>query len=173
MKITLISSEHDFFDYNISDAGSIYRACVSATIKVGDIFNIYHGDGKKSGVIWKGSLEKSIELSEVYKGVTKNSESFYDHFSEIYNKCGCEDPSVKKGSSKIIAVDLESPEYERDSSRWIVWLGACNCCGKDLTHGANFGYYSITGVTEIKEAAKNAARELINWSKVLTSRSSS
>lgn len=65
LKTELVNSEHGFDDYDVKGHSSIKRACVPNDIKVGDMFNIYHGESSKSGVIWRGNLPASIKSSNL------------------------------------------------------------------------------------------------------------
>lgn len=88
MIVKLVSTANGFYDFDISDAGSIRRVTVSEEIKFGDHFNIYYGDGhyiqhRKEGAKWlgkkgiggylTGDLEKSIRKSSVFIGESVNS----------------------------------------------------------------------------------------------------
>lgn len=63
MKTQLNNTEHGYEDYDVKDCGDIYRACVvpnANSIKNGDVFNIYRGEGRKDGCTWKNDLQQSL-----------------------------------------------------------------------------------------------------------------
>jgi hypothetical protein len=75
----LVSTSNGFYDFDITDNSNakIYRATVDKDIKKGDMFNVFYGDGSKTGCKWVGDrgidnyligdLEKSIKASKFYK----------------------------------------------------------------------------------------------------------
>lgn len=76
----------------------------------------------------------------------------------------------KDKKMRAVAVDLDDPDAARNSSRWIVFLGACASCQLPLTYGANFGGYALKGLAGIKHAAdmeSDAHHVKIHWSSVL------
>jgi hypothetical protein len=83
MIIKLVSTENGFYDFDITDAGTIRRVTIPESIKKGDSFNIYYGDGhyiphRKGAGTWVGSkgvsgylagdVEKSVRKSSIYIG---------------------------------------------------------------------------------------------------------
>ena len=86
MQLELVTTSSGFYDYDVTGAGTIYRACVGDTISYGDIFNIYslNDEGRpsrKEGGIWLGrqgvkgnitaDLEKSIKKSQTFIATTQ------------------------------------------------------------------------------------------------------
>mgnify|MGYP001109815519 CR=1 FL=1 len=191
MEIKLVSAESNgFHDFDISGAGTIYRATVSNEIKNGEIFNIYYGNSgyvpyhgiqhRKQGGTWRGKkgiggylvgdLEKSICKSEVFIAESANSEKFYSHIEKKYKKCDCADLHFGKTSTrKVIAVDLAYPEYQRQSKRSIVLLGNCRECAKPLPYGHGFGECWSNGLDNLKRLAESEARQEIQWDAIITS----
>lgn len=56
----LSSSEHGFDDFDVAGHPCVHRACVRHDIQVGDVFNVYHGESSKSGLVWDGSLLSAL-----------------------------------------------------------------------------------------------------------------
>lgn len=77
MKIQLVSTENDFYDFDIIDASPFTRIKVPSEVKNGDTCNVYYGESSKAGVVWQGKngiqgyligdVERSIVVSEIYK----------------------------------------------------------------------------------------------------------
>lgn len=75
----LFSTSNGLYDFNITDESNakIYRATVNKDIQKGDMFNVFYGDGSKTGCKWVGErgidnyliadLEKSIKASKFYQ----------------------------------------------------------------------------------------------------------
>lgn len=62
IKVTLISSEHGFQDYDVQGLPKVHRACIGRNTNNGDIFNVYCDGGVKFGATWSSSLDKSLAL---------------------------------------------------------------------------------------------------------------
>ncbi|MEZ9701225.1 hypothetical protein AB4455_06135 [Vibrio sp. 10N.261.46.E12] len=72
----LVSTENGFYDFDVTDVGSIRRVTISDTIKPGEMFNVYYGESSKGSVIWKGKnsvegyligdVERSLVQSDIY-----------------------------------------------------------------------------------------------------------
>jgi hypothetical protein len=60
LQILLASSENGFRDFDIVGHETIRRVTVGDGIKNGEMFNVYHADGAKTGGVWKGSVESSL-----------------------------------------------------------------------------------------------------------------
>ncbi len=83
MQVRLVSTENGFYDFDVTEAGSIKRVTVASDIKQGDMFNVYYGDSSKEGAIWQGKsgvsgyligdVERSIVHSEIYKAEHKTN----------------------------------------------------------------------------------------------------
>lgn len=56
----LVCDKHGYQDFDIEGHPTVHRACVPNGIRVGQQFNVYHGEGMKSGAIWTGTLEGSL-----------------------------------------------------------------------------------------------------------------
>jgi len=56
----LVCDKNGYQDFDIEGHPVIRRACVPNGIKVGEQFNVYHGESAKSGVVWTGTLEASL-----------------------------------------------------------------------------------------------------------------
>lgn len=98
-----------------------------------------------------------------------NSDSFYNSISEQFTLCEClfprRDPAIKM---KLVAVDLDMPDQQRDSSRYLIYTTPCTCCKQPVTFGVTFGSYNLTGLKAIKAAAEAKYGKKITWSKVKT-----
>lgn len=184
MKIELISTDNGFFDFNVTGAGTIHRVTVGEDIKRGDLFNIYYGDGsytphRKEGAVWQGKkgiqqgvtdyLEKSIRKSDVFIGESADSDLFYKKVATKHCKCNCTSPTIQNryGNRMLLAVDLEHPEYGRNSSRHIIWLAQCAICGEELTFGSGIGSFHSHGIEQLKQLAEKVNRAPIDWEKVI------
>lgn len=187
LELTLTSSDRGYLDFNIKGAGTIRRATVAHKIKHGDTFHIYYGDGEytphqKEPAAWLGydgtsadilnDLKKSILSSSVFIGESINSGDFYTKVAKQFSKCQCDEPALTFAENKqVIAVDLDYPEYARNSSRSIVFLGSCQHCNKELTYGTGFGSFCTTGETKLKELAEKEAQGSIDFDSIITSAS--
>ena len=60
IQATLVTAEHGYADFDISGIQGVKRACVPHNVRRGDIFNVYCDDCVKLGVVWKGSLDRSL-----------------------------------------------------------------------------------------------------------------
>lgn len=180
MQIRLVSSKRGYHDFDVTDAGSIHRVCVSNNIKHGDIFNIYYGESSKEGGVWLGrkgiagyligDLEKSLRKAPVFIGETLDSHKFYRRVSEQFNECKCSTSKLKPGAmGKVIAVDLDYADYTRPEGRWIVFINKCDTCKKQLTHGSTYSAHSTTGLKELKAQAQKSTKDVIDWNSVITS----
>jgi hypothetical protein len=50
-----------YTDYDVlGHPQGIYRIKILPDLKIGDIFNAYSGESTKNGVVWLGSIEKSL-----------------------------------------------------------------------------------------------------------------
>jgi hypothetical protein len=58
--LKLISSEHGFDDFDVTNMPQVHRACVGHGIKKGDLFNVYCDNGVKLGATWRGDVEGSL-----------------------------------------------------------------------------------------------------------------
>ncbi|CAH1588469.1 conserved hypothetical protein [Vibrio jasicida] len=186
IQINLVSSENGFHDFDVQGAGFINRVTVSNDIQRGDMFNIYHGysdeNSRKSTGIWlgdkgiggylTGDLEKSIRRSDVFIGETMDSDYFYAMVAKKHCKCNCKSPSVRSRyeNRTLIAVDLDSTEFERESSRFNVYTGSCISCGELVTFGNQIGSFNSTGLDHLKDLAVKEHRGPIEWGNVITSR---
>lgn len=56
----LVCDKNGYQDFDIEGLPSIRRACVPNGIKVGQQFNVYHDETRKSVAIWTGTLEASL-----------------------------------------------------------------------------------------------------------------
>jgi len=63
----LIDNRHGFSLYEILNHALFTHVKVVPNIKNGDVFNAYHGQSSKRGVVWKGDLIKSLALSGISK----------------------------------------------------------------------------------------------------------
>jgi len=180
MKIQIVSTSHGYSECDITGAGSITRVKVLDRIKYGDIFNIYYGRSSKEGGTWKGKkttketfhadLKKSIRAANVFIAESIDSEVFYKKTACAFCDCECINPSIlDTNDKKVLAVDLEWPEYGRDSSRYIVFLSECGKCGEDLTYGSGFGSFNSSGLPELKKLAEDSTGLVIDWPKTMTS----
>lgn len=169
--------------FDITEAGSITGATVSLNIQHGDPFNIYYGDAdnsRKQSSSWKGhkttketlqaDLEKSIQESAVFLGESINSEDFYNAALKSHCDCTCSKPVIRNANEKkVIAVDLDSPEYDRSSGRYIVFSCWCESCDKKLIHGTTLGCFRVPSLNGLKERAQLKSEKLIDWPNVITS----
>lgn len=185
MQINLVSTSNGYYDFDISEAGTVRRVTVSENIKHGEMFNIYYGDGhyiphRKAGATWLGKkgiggylvgdLEKSIRKAEVFIAETIDSDEFYNVAAKKHCKCTCSDPYVKDQSMRtLLAVDLDHPEYGRSTSRNIIYLSKCGRCSKPLTHGTGFGSFYSNGLSNLKQLAEKEARCEIEWNSIISS----
>lgn len=170
MKLTLVNDFHGYSDYNVTGAGTITRMTAGENIKKGDMFNIFYGENSKAGSKWLGDAESSLRASEVFQAITIDSEGFYNALFNSHSTCSCAKPSSTEGLYKLIAVDLEYPEYSRDTCRWMVWLTKCTDCKKDVTFGRVFGNPSIRGLADIKAEAEEETKQAIDWKSIQTTR---
>lgn len=184
MDIRLVSTENGFHDFDVSGAGTIRRVTVSENIKKGESFNIYFGDGhyvphRKESAVWHGNkgvagyligdLEKSIRKSDVFIGESVDSDRFYRKVTEKHCSCLCSDPVTNSDKERrVLAVDLDHPDYGRESSRYIIFKTSCKKCEKSLTFGAGVGSFHSTGIDNLKHLAAKEAREPIDWNNVIT-----
>lgn len=60
IKVTLVSAEHGFKDFDVANLPNVHRACVGQGIKKGDIFNVYCSNGVKLGATWRGGIVQSL-----------------------------------------------------------------------------------------------------------------
>ncbi len=60
MTFLIVTGKNGYRDYEIYGFFTVKRACVSPTIKIGDIFNVYYGESTKIGVEWRGDLKTSL-----------------------------------------------------------------------------------------------------------------
>lgn len=60
IQVKLVSSEHGFKDFDVTNLPNVHRACVSHGIKKGDIFNVYCSNGVKLGAAWCGEVVRSL-----------------------------------------------------------------------------------------------------------------
>lgn len=60
IKVTLVSSEHGFKDFDVANLPNVHRACVAHGIKKGDIFNVYCSNCVKLGASWCGDITSSL-----------------------------------------------------------------------------------------------------------------
>ncbi len=60
LSVRLVCDKHGYQDFDIEGHPTVHRACVPNGIRVGQQFNVYHGEGMKSGAVWTGTLEGSI-----------------------------------------------------------------------------------------------------------------
>lgn len=71
IKVTLVSSEHGFKDFAVTNLANVHRACVPHNIRKDDIFNVYCSDCVKLGAVWCGdvvrSLAKFAETNTLYR----------------------------------------------------------------------------------------------------------
>lgn len=61
VQVQLASSDHGFHDYDVLGHASVKRVCVAPQMKRGDLFNVYHHDGKKTGGFWGRDLQSTLE----------------------------------------------------------------------------------------------------------------
>ena len=181
----LVSTENGFYDFDITDAGSIRRVTISENIKKGDSFNIYYGDGhytphRKERCTWVGSngiggyltgdVEKSVRKSSVYIGESIRSEELYKKVANKFCDCRCSEPVTNSDKSRsVLAVDLDAPDYGREQSRYIIFLTDCRKCKQPLTFGTGVGSFHSTGTVNLKHLAEKEARQAIDWNNTITS----
>lgn len=181
----LVSTEHGFYDFDISDAGTIRRVKVPEDVQYGQPITLYYGDGhyvphRKETTRWlgrrgvagylTGDLEKSIRKSPVFVGESADSGLFYRKLARKHCVCGCTAPYVKDVSARqVLGVDLGYPEYGRSSGRYIVYIGECGGCGQDLTFGDSFCSFYSTGHENLKALAQREFGSAIDWSNTVTS----
>lgn len=60
LKIELASDDNGQLDYDVIDHPVLRRAKVPKHIRIGEQFNVYHGESSKGGAVWRGSMEKSL-----------------------------------------------------------------------------------------------------------------
>lgn len=60
LKIELVSDENQQLDYDVLNHPVLRRAKVPHGIRIGEQFNVYHGESSKGGAVWRGSVEKSL-----------------------------------------------------------------------------------------------------------------
>lgn len=58
--VKLVSSEHGFKDFEVTNLPNVHRACIGHGIKKGDIFNVYCSNCVKLGAIWCGDVVQSL-----------------------------------------------------------------------------------------------------------------
>lgn len=187
IEIKLISTQNGFYDFDVTNAGTIRRVTVPDTVKFGEMFNIYYGDGSyvphsKEGATWQGrkgiaedltgDVLKSIKASAVFIGESKDSSMFYKKVAAKHCECCCAEPSLVSDVQRtrcVIAVDLETPDYSRDESRNIIYLSECSKCHLSVTHGTGIGSFNTTGLDKLKELAEKAAGCPIDFDEIITS----
>jgi hypothetical protein len=90
--------------------------------------------------------------------------------AEKFCGCTCNSPVLADLTDrKLLAVDLEAPDYARNSSRMIVYGAPCGACRKPLTYGRSMGSFCTTGLKELKAQAVREAGQNIAWRTVITS----
>jgi hypothetical protein len=60
IKVKLVSSEHGFKDFVVTNLPNVQRVCVGHGIKKGDIFNVYCSNCVKLGAVWRGEVIQSL-----------------------------------------------------------------------------------------------------------------
>lgn len=65
MKLTLVSSEHGFFDFDVEGQKEVRRVCVPMSLKRGGTFNVHTISGRKVGVEWLG-YQPRLDTAEKY-----------------------------------------------------------------------------------------------------------
>ena len=65
MKLTLVSSQHGFFDFDIEGHKEVRRVCVPLSLKRGETFNVYTKTEGKVGVTWLG-YHPRLDTAEKY-----------------------------------------------------------------------------------------------------------
>ncbi|MCY9874780.1 hypothetical protein [Vibrio barjaei] len=181
MQITHNETAHGFCDFDIVNAGSIYRVTVSDTIKNGDMFNVFYANGSKGAGFWKGkagcptdqimALRQSIENCEVFKQESIDSENFFLALVDHHQSCSCTipTPASSKQDFTLIGVDLESADFQRDNGRYLVYKTPCKKCNEDTIFAHAFCPSSSTGEEHLKSLATRHHREAINWDSITTS----
>ncbi len=61
IKTELVSDENGFLDYDVIAHPVLRRAAVPSGIRIGEQFNVYHGESSKSGAVWRGSVNTSLK----------------------------------------------------------------------------------------------------------------
>lgn len=61
MKLSLVTKENGYDDYDVVGLMDIKRICVGRNLRHGDIVNVYHEDGRKTGAEWAGTVEATLE----------------------------------------------------------------------------------------------------------------
>jgi hypothetical protein len=182
--LTLLSSCNDHVEFTVENAGTIRRVTVANSIKLGNMFTIYYGDGhyvpfQKEASRWlgengdlKSDLIKSILKSCVYIGENTDSQHFYKLIAKKFCLCHCHEPYLKRQntplSHRLLALDLEHAKYGRSMSRNIIYLGVCGRCSKALTYGTGIGSFCTTGEDNLKSLAEKEVGETINFDKIIT-----
>ena len=162
----------------------VFQAEVPKNIEAGQRFTFQFGDGhyveqRSEEAIWvgergvkgwkDGDLERSIKATVAYQALTKSSQAFYDALAERFCGCTCNVPVVADfGEKRVLGVDLETPDYPRNSSRYIVFVGDCDNCGKPLTWGSSCDSFCAIGVDAIKTKAEADTGRSIAWGSVIT-----
>lgn len=60
INVKLVSQEHGFDDYDVTNLPGVRRACIGHGIKNGDVFNVYCDNGVKLGATWRGEVNQSL-----------------------------------------------------------------------------------------------------------------
>lgn len=61
VSLTLVDSSHGYADYDVEGhAQGIRRVKICPDLKPGEMFNAYFGNSSKAGVVWLGTIEKSL-----------------------------------------------------------------------------------------------------------------
>jgi hypothetical protein len=60
ISLELVSDINGFLDYDVRNHPTLRRAAVPVGIRIGEQFNVYHGESSKSGATWLGGVEKSL-----------------------------------------------------------------------------------------------------------------
>lgn len=164
-------------EFDVADAGSIYKT-VATKNPAGQITcEIFFEVNRSESLEWLGAqrfskkkLKDVIKQSKVYQAEHTDPNAFYQYFADKFCKCNCDNPfrsnSIK---SKVLAVDLDNPEYGRQESRDIIFLTKCGNCGEDITHGTGFGSYNSYGLENLKGFAKQATSIPFKFERIFTS----
>lgn len=117
--IKLHCAERGYHDYTIVDHPTLRRACVPTDIRIGDTFNVYHGESSKSGALWLGDLEESLVgwLNDQLKTAVDSASATRIHGIKISvpELFGCADFQAYVNTSSVMTWHDKKGPIERDS----------------------------------------------------------
>jgi hypothetical protein len=83
IKVRLVSSEHGFKDFDVTNLANVHRACVPHNIRKGDVFNVYCSNCVKLGAVWCGEVVRSLanfaETNTMYQQLCMSEYAGLEH----------------------------------------------------------------------------------------------